>query len=178
MSPNPDPNPLAWLALSASLLLTGGCAVFNPYDEDPICQLKDDLGRCIDVEGAYASSLAREQARAGEPTGPAPAAEGAQTSGSPGDGLEPLPAAGADPELRYRRALYSTLGELIEQPRAPLLSEPVVKRALLIGYDDDGVYFTSRFAYILLEQPRFLLDEMTPPAEVSPMFHPFTEEEK
>lgn len=59
----------------------------------------------------------------------------------------------------YKEQLYREMTSLIEQPRTPMLKQPEVLRVLVLGYTgDENEFFSHRYMYLIVSDPRWILD--------------------
>ena len=147
------------ICLMCLLFSMTGCSIFNPYASEPLCKKTDDFGHCIDVTGAYESSV-----------------KGKKNTVKTGQ-IQDITPPRLSAEGRYRKSLYSELKQLIDKPETPMLRPPRVRRILLLGYEDNA-YFTSRYAYIIVEPASFILDEYAGKPKDTAFFEPFKSEIK
>jgi conjugal transfer pilus assembly protein TraV len=107
----------------------------NPYASDFNCP-DTDPGKCVSVRTAY------EESKGIVPT--------AAAAGS-GDGRD-----------LYREALYSRFAGLLREPETPMVVPPRVMRVLLLPYRGaEGELYMLRYAYLFVEEPRWILGDQT-----------------
>lgn len=136
---------------AALLLLSTGCSLLVPYDDEFSCPGSRDYGKCTDVNGAY------EEAVYGTP---------APDTGSPDkDEKEKVshaklshspPMTGED---HYRDAQYRELAGVIEDPETPVVVRPKALRTLILSYDTDGTLWMPRYVYYFANDAKFIFSE-------------------
>jgi conjugal transfer pilus assembly protein TraV len=57
----------------------------------------------------------------------------------------------------YDAALYGKLRGLITSPASPIMAPPQVLRVLILPYQDDKRLFMPRYAYVIVDEPRFVM---------------------
>ena len=121
------------LLLLMLCLPLGGC--LNPYASDFNCP-DTDPGKCVSVNAAYEESKGMVTVATAEGTG---------------DGRD-----------LYREALYGRFAGLLRQPETPLVVPPRVMRVLLLPYQGaEGELYMLRYAYLFVEEPRWILGDQT-----------------
>ncbi len=140
---------LAIVILSASLLFEG--CFLNPYKSDFQCP-KTETGECVSVRSAYDKSVDDGRNKS----------EGSSMKDLMNDaGSSKAPQPKKSTVSLYQDALYSKMTGLLNDPVTPMIAPPSVLRVLIFPYRGDGNrLFMPRFAYIMLEDPRWILDEM------------------
>jgi conjugal transfer pilus assembly protein TraV len=77
--------------------------------------------------------------------------------------VPPAAAAGSgDGRDLYREALYSRFAGLLREPETPMVVPPRVMRVLLLPYRGaEGELYMLRYAYLFVEEPRWILGDQT-----------------
>jgi conjugal transfer pilus assembly protein TraV len=136
------------IVLSAALFTLEGCFL-NPYKSDFQCP-KTETGECVSVQRAYDKSVGDGRKK------------------NEGQSMKDLmseehksPQPGKSTLGIYQDALYSKMAGLLGDPVTPMIAPPTVLRVLIFPYRGDGNrLFMPRFAYVILEDPQWILDEM------------------
>lgn len=151
------------LLMMTAVVVLSGCSML-PYESKSSCNMEKQYGKCIDVEGAY------EEAVTGEDSG-APklhkVSEGAPkeavtTSKQAGVSAESQTPLGANEYRNYQDSRYQTLSEIINEPRAPMLSPPRTVRTLIISYtpnQEKKRLYMPRYVYSIIEESEFVLGQ-------------------
>jgi conjugal transfer pilus assembly protein TraV len=108
-----------------------GCATFNPYSSEFSCP-PSETGKCQSIRDSY------DEAKAAPAFG---------RTGTP-------QVASKD---AYDKAVYDKLKGLLSAPQSPLVAPPQILRVLILPYQDDKRLFMSRHAYIIVDEPRFIM---------------------
>lgn len=141
---------------AASLSLLCGCSVLNPYQENFSCRSSAEDGGCFDVRTAYSHAKATEHMDQIDVPPPALAEDGKY--GSQIEGSTPA-LVGTQARSQYKDAVYNQLKDLVQAEVTPMLSPPKVLRVSFIPYEDqDGVLFLGDDAFIVVENPKWVLD--------------------
>lgn len=159
------------LALSVAIAgLLSGCGLLVPYDDEFMCNMADDYGRCTDVEGAYSAALGGDVVATveGEAEDKASKKSGKRKKGDAAASRVPA----IDPAVnRYKRAEYNELASMIESPVTPMVQPPHVLRTLIIGYAPQQTeFFSPRFIFYFASEGGFVLGDYL--ADQSPLVSP------
>ena len=175
---------LGALQFITGVCLLSGCALINPYDSEFSC-LETSKGKCISVNGAYNDSkdnnaLYFEEAKTdrsdehkeGEYV---PMVEEACLQHSPGDDSLSYNSAcskkskSTDPTKksketqnynRYRSALYDKFGNLLKEPKTPIVAPPKTMRVLLLPYTgQENEFYMMRYVYFFVDNARWILGD-------------------
>lgn len=166
-------------------MLLSGCSVFNPYDSEFSCP-GGYKGKCISVNGAYKEAVddVAEAPEADDMQEDEIKDSGAKQSDEGGvdeacvqhnNSEDPLKTEGAcvrkikkpvkqTKELqnynRYRSALYDKFGNLLKEPKTPIVSPPKTMRVLLMPYTgQENEFYMLRYVYFFVDEPRWLLGD-------------------
>ena len=147
------------LIILAIYVLISGCSAkaINPYNENYMCDAMNDYGECITVNGAYEKSLKdSNNIKEGDKTGTA----------TPGIGATTQPAS------NYQDSLYRELASILDEPRTPMVKPPQIRRVLIMQYED-GAFYMPRYAYLMIDEARWILDEQGESKPVDRSVEPF-----
>ncbi len=141
-------NPM--IVILAAFMSFEGCFL-NPYKSDFQCP-KTETGECVSVQSAYDKSVDDGRNKN----------EGSSMKDLMNDAGNPkAPQPKKSTIGLYQDALYSKMAGLLSDPVTPMIAPPNVLRVLIFPYRGDGNrLFMPRFAYIMLEDPQWILDEM------------------
>ena len=121
------------------IVLLSGCALFNPYSSGFECPAPEH-GKCQSIRDSYHESV-------NGAAGSGPAREKGKTT-------TPTTA-----KTDYDTAVYGKLRGLLRAPQAPIVAPPQVLRVLILPYQDDKRLYMSRYAYIIVDEPRFVVGD-------------------
>lgn len=167
---------MRFLTLMALALMTASCATFvNPYNEDFSCP-KTFNGKCVSITEAYDESVEgvglEEEEHEPEPCDCWPdeidcdCEESKQKDDIAIAISEQKAPSPESPENSYRESLYGKLTRLIDEPVTPIVAPPKVLRVLLLPYEgSDNALYMYRYVYFFVDEPRWILDEITQPSE-------------
>lgn len=137
------------LMLSAMCVSLSGCALFNPYDSEFMCQATDDYGRCVSVDGAYSDALAgRRNLRKSEGRKSMDETEDARRAGE------------TQAYSAYKHSEYREMRALLDLPVTPLVKPPKVLRTLITAYPSSArTLYTPRYVFFFVDEGRFVLGD-------------------
>lgn len=132
-------------------LLTGGCAVLNPYESEFKCP-PTYAGRCISVQDAYTEDRKQElDALRTQIAIQAQAGGGGEVQGA----AEALPEAKS-----YRAALYDRMASMLQEPQTPVVLPPKAMRVLFATYRGlDNELIFQHYNYFFVQEPQWVLGE-------------------
>ncbi len=158
--------------LIAIVMMSSACGS-TPYREEFACSLKDDYGKCIDVQGAYREAVngvdsgAPRLSQKGKPVEPPQKA--ASTARAPVSGAAASDAnwtsnisADLDHYGAYRSALYQQLRSMLRAPATPMVRAPQTVRTLILSYekrDDSSRLYMPRYVFSIHQGPSFVLGQ-------------------
>jgi len=153
-------RPILLILLSISL---GGCAIFNPYENDFSCP--DTFhGKCISVTGAYNQAL-REKAEVanseeidtcigGDCKGAGNSSNNPKTAGPP----ITLASTEGKNFNAYKDSLYRRLDNLLREPQTPVVAPAKVMRILFLPYKgQDGEFVMTHHVFFFADDPKWVL---------------------
>lgn len=150
------------ILLITSVILLAACSVF-PYQSEFSCEGKEDFGKCVPVEKAY------DEAVTGTPAGPPMKRAGDksskdedETKGKPVDRAAERRSAERESYSTYKASMYAKLSNLLNQPVAPVVSNPTPKRALILPYttrSEGRPLYLPRYVFFFTEEPTWLLGQ-------------------
>lgn len=142
------------LGLAAACVALSGCALFNPYDSEFMCQATDDYGRCMSVDGAYTDAVAgrknppRSKGKKSVDDTEHAASDAAQRQ------------AEAASYSAYKQSEYREMRALLDQPVTPLVKPPKVLRTLITAYPSNAkTLYTPRYVFFFADEGRFVLGD-------------------
>lgn len=164
--------------------LLSGCAILNPYDSDFSCP-ETSKGKCVSVNSAYKEATSNTTSQFGEAKTDKPdehkegedipAVEDAcsqhlQSDDSlPGDSTCGKKAKNAESPKgsketqnynRYRSALYDKFGNLLKEPKTPIVAPPKTMRVLLLPYTgQENEFYMMRYVYFFVDDARWILGD-------------------
>ena len=150
-------------------LITTACGS-TPYREDFACSLKDDYGKCIDVQGAYREAVngvdsgAARLSQKGKPVEPLQRTASTSANGAAASDANWTSNTSADLDHygAYRSALYEELRSMLRAPATPMVRAPQTIRTLIVSYekrDDSSRLYMPRYVFSISEGPRFVLGQ-------------------
>ena len=164
--------------------LLSGCAIINPYDSEFSCP-ETSKGKCISVNGAYNDSkdntaLHSEEAKTErsdehkEREDVLVVEEGCSQLSSGDNSLsdnsvcskktkstEPAKESKETQNYnRYRSALYDKFGNLLKEPKTPIVAPPKTMRVLLLPYTgQENEFYMMRYVYFFVDNARWVLGD-------------------
>lgn len=140
------------IMMLALVFLFYGCAsILNPYKSKFQCP-DTDKGKCIPMEEAYKKS--KELKPAEKPQEEKLQEEKKKSADKPVDKK-------AEASDTYQDSLYKRLSGLLDKPVTPVVAPAQVLRVLLLSYQGKGnELFMPRYVYIMIEEPKWILNEL------------------
>lgn len=175
---------LSALQFITGVCLLSGCAFINPYDSEFSCP-ETSKGKCVSVNRAYNDATANSTSHFGEAKTDrsdehkegenVPVVEEVCSQHSPGDdslsgnSACSKKAKSADPAResketqnynRYRSALYDKFGNLLKEPKTPIVAPPKTMRVLLLPYTgQENEFYMMRYVYFFVDNARWILGD-------------------
>ncbi len=155
--------------LLAIVMMTSACGS-TPYREDFACSLKDDYGKCIDLQGAYREAVngvdsgAARLSQKGKPVEPlqGTASTSANDAAASDANWTSNTSADLDHYGAYRSALYQQLRSMLRAPTTPMIRAPRTVRTLILSYekrDDSSRLYMPRYVFSIHQGPSFVLGQ-------------------
>ncbi len=155
--------------LIAIVMMSSACGT-TPYREDFACSLKDDYGKCIDVQGAYREAVngvdsgAPRLSQNGRPVEPLQGTASTSANGAAASDANWTSNTSADLDHygAYRSALYEELRSMLRAPATPMVRAPQTIRTLILSYekrDDRSRLYMPRYVFSISEGPSFVLGQ-------------------
>ena len=157
--------------LLAIVMMTSACGS-TPYREDFACSLKDDYGKCIDVQGAYREAVngidsgAPRLSQKRRPVEPLQRTANTARASANGVAASDVNWTGRGADLdhygAYRSALYQQLRSMLRAPTTPMIRAPQTVRTLILSYekrDDSSRLYMPRYVFSISEGPSFVLGQ-------------------
>lgn len=157
---------IALLGLLGLSLIVYGCGgVVNPYKGEFQCPQMEN-GKCAGVDTAYVESLQKDQEVMKKLEKINKENETEKKIENYYPSLEGEKGALADDKLTPERVLYAEsyfnkLTKILKEPKTPVIIMPNVARILILPYQgDSGTLYFSRYVYVILEEPKWVLDNL------------------
>jgi len=134
-------------------LLACSCAILNPYKDDFECPVADK-GKCVSIERAYKESNERKDPAATQGLVKDKKVEKAKQEA-------PVVSDATKAEDAWRKEVYSTLQELLKDPKTPIVTPPKVMRLLILPYQNGkhSELYLPRYIYFIVDEPRFIMGD-------------------
>ncbi len=130
-------KPILLLFCAMFLCVGSGCSVFNPYNEEFLCQGKTSNGKCSDMGQTYQNVQHADNSLViTEP----------QTQ-----------ATLSTSEQKYRSAVLNNQASRIQQSMSPVRKRSKVMRMLMLDYTDKDILFGSRYIWFLNDKPAWIV---------------------
>ncbi|MEM4620938.1 MAG: TraV family lipoprotein [Desulfurococcaceae archaeon] len=141
-------NGLKRVFLLGVLLILNACGtVMNPYHGEFTCP-QAEKGKCVGVGEAYREAL--QEGRA---------------NGTGNYTFSLLEKESLEEELvrereLLRKQIFEKMSGVLRDPQTPILLNPQVVRILILPYAQGKTLYMGRYVYVVLEEPRWLLDTL------------------